>query len=763
MVRVRIGSSWRQDPRVRAALARGGPAADRAAAQAVDAVGLEVDGVDVAAGRAEGALVASVSDLGEALLRLLAGHPRAHVHFSDGGLELVLSRRGASALATVVSLARPARVLARDVEVELAELAEAVAEAAGGLAEQLAGLRPDAGEPSPARALRELAARLAAASPAPPAEPSSPSLGPAAAPSRRAGAPTCAFELRDDAGLIASYRGPGADLGSLLVPGRVVLRAADGRELVALPGPPFLVLRDLADFAGRLVDAVRRGEEAVEVELAGPGREAVIRLAADLREGTVAREGGRPLPGPPLLLARALLEAALDLCGAVAARNAAQADNPWLSELRVGAGERLAHLLELAAGDAPAREPTPLRAPRASRLPRAPLGPGRVRRTVFRRAFEADVGPPAGFGLARVKDLLVAAGEAAVLGLDPASGAERWRRPGASLAAASPGALILVGGGALAAVDPATGRERWARAVAGLPSVPQGIVRLHAGLALALAPGAAAALDPSTGEQAWTFAPPAAHALRAVAAGSLAVIATDAGFLYGLDAGTGRLAWRLRLPGPPASAPLRWGELCCVACATPLGGSLVALDAATGRRRFEAPLDAAPTGAPVPFAGLLAVPGLVAGDPVVAAVDPSGRLVWEDAPPLGAGPVTAAALPSGLLAAAGHGACVALDRAGGTRWSRAPADEHPTAAHAAPVVARGVALVAGEQVEALAVDDGEKLGEVPIAAPFRLLADAALRIWGIDAAGVVTAVRLETHLSLVPSAGRGGPGGGRTS
>src|ERR671930_2398939 len=108
MVRVRLGASWREDPTLRNALAQGGSAAEDAAARVVDALAIEVDGVDVAAGQAEGALVAGVMDLGEAALRLLGGAPRAQVHFSEGSLELLLRRCGTSVLRTIVALGRQA-------------------------------------------------------------------------------------------------------------------------------------------------------------------------------------------------------------------------------------------------------------------------------------------------------------------------------------------------------------------------------------------------------------------------------------------------------------------------------------------------------------------------------------------------------------------------------------------------------------------------------------------------------------------------------
>ena len=750
MVRVRLGSTWKQDPVLRSELGRGGTAAERAAERAVDALALEVDGVDVGAGRAEGALLASVEALGQAVLRLLAGGGRAQVHFSEGGVELVLGRRGSSAFLTVVALGRPARVLARDVEVDLSELAHAAREAAVALADDLAAcaLQPSKAG-MPIRSLRALARRLGAARPAPAPASTSPARGTLHRPRRRAGAPTCVFELRDDEGLLGSYRGPGADLGALLAGGRVILRASDGREVVAVSGPPFLVLRDLAAFAARLADAAHRREAVASASLAGPGRHATFRLEADLAAGTLSLDGGEPMPCPPLPLARALLEAAVDFCGVVAARNAWQADNGWLAELRTGAAERLAHVQELLAGDLVATEGAPVRRRRARRLPRAPLGPGRMRRLEFRRLWEADVGTPAGFGLATFGDQVVAAGAAGLVAFDARRGRERWRQPGVSKAFLSGGMLVTVSASHLASLDPATGRERWSRGLEDLPEGLRSVVRLAGGLTLVIAPGMATALDPGSGRTAWTFAPPASLELRAAALGPMAVLGSDTGFLYGIDATTGRTAWRLRLPGPLAAPPAAYRDACMALCATDLGGSLLAVDPSTGRRRFEVPFDVAPTGPMVSFAGLLGVAGVVAGDPVVTAIDPAGRLAWEDASPLGSGPIVLAALHAGVLAKTAQGACVALDRDGAVRWSHPRVALHPPPANVQPVVVRGVALVPGEQAEALDAASGKPLGQARLTAPVRLLADADLNAWGMDAEGVVTAVRLETHLSVV--------------
>ncbi|MFL5301000.1 MAG: PQQ-binding-like beta-propeller repeat protein [Anaeromyxobacteraceae bacterium] len=751
MVKVRLGTTWREDAAVRAALVRGGAPALEAEAAIVEALALEVDGVDVAGGLAEGALVAAVEGLASAALELLRGSGRAQVHFSEGGLELLLRRRGASALLTVVGLGRPARVLARDVEVELSELAVAVREATEGLAAELRALAPR-GEA--ARALAALAAQLADAEPGIVAGTASPLPRRERRREVRGDAPACAFEIHDDDELIGSYRGPGADLGSLLAPGRVTLRLADGRDVFTVEGAPFLLLRDLAAFGRRVADAVRRGDRRASAELAQPRRRGSLQLELDLRDATLAIGDAPPTTCAPLPLARALLEAALDFCGAVAARNPWQAENGWLAELRRSAAEEVLHVQELLAGDVFAEAGVEARARRPAALPRAPLGPGRMKHLAFRRTLALEVGPPAGFGLALARERLVAAGEKAVVAVDAARGGVAWRREGVRFAALAGGTAWLADAGRLSAVDVATGRERWSRPLSGLPEgAPRAIARLSGGLTLATSAGEVTALEPEAGRTAWRFAPPAARDLAVAALGPLALVGSGSGFLYALEP-SGALAWRVRLPGPLVAPPSPWGRLAVALCTTDRGGSLVAVDPTSGRRVFELPLDVTPTAAPLPFAGLLAIPAVVAGDPVVVAVDAAGRLAWEDAPPIGAGPVALGAAGALLLAKTARGTCVALGRDGDARWTHASEAAHPPAPNVAPVAARGVALVASEGVAALDLETGAVLATLAVTAPERLAADGDLRVWGMDAEGTVTGVRLETHLSVVAGARR---------
>jgi hypothetical protein len=750
VVHIRIGEGWKEDPRVRSALRSAGDASARGEAvrEIVDAVAIEVDGVDIAAGRAEGPVLGAAEALVRAVARLVAGGSQASVPFQDGAVELVIRRRGGSALLSIVTLSRPARVLARDVEVDLEGLAGAAREAADGLCHDLAEVEPlSAAAPSLRRLLRE-ASRLHV-DPAPAPGPALPTRARPHRPRRRRGAPVCAFELRDEDGLVPAYRGPGPDLGSLLAPGRVTLRGADGAEVFSAAGVPFLLFRDLSAAAGRLCAAVQAGEAILAAPLALSGRRATLRLEADLRLGTLSVNGGDSVPCPPLLLAQAFLEAALDFCGVVVARNARQAGNGYVAELRAEASDRLAHLRELLAGDlvgTPGRRVRPRPAPRA---PRAPLGPGRVRRVAFRRALEAEVGVPAGAGLFRAGGLAVACGASASLGIGPGAPAPRWRGPGAAWAALAGCDLLLAAGSRLSCLDAATGRRRWVRPLTELRgAAPRFAVSLSGGRAVLGLGGSALALDLATGRPVWRFDPPAAEASLAAGYGPLLVLAADTAVAYGLDA-DGRVAWRHRLPGPAVAPPVPSGDGCLLLCRTDLGGSLVALDPATGHRRWEAPLDFAPAGPPVPFAGLVAVAGTVAGDSVVAAVGPAGAPAWTAAPSLGAGLLALAPLSGGIAVKSAGGACAPLDRSGKPIWLLAREAANPPPGNLPPVAVRGVLLVPSEHVDALDEATGAPLGAAAAVAPASLLVDSDLSLHALDSEGLLTVLRLATHLSVV--------------
>jgi outer membrane protein assembly factor BamB len=759
MIRIRTGAAWRHDPGLRAALRGGAGAARAAAARAVvDAVALEVDGVDVAAGLAEGPLLPTLEALLRAVARVVAGAPHATVPFPDGEVELLIRRHGRAALLTVVSLGRPSRVVARDVEVELDALAAAALDASAALCRDLAELLPgaEAREARPLRAAARALRRtdrtvdwhLRAPAGAEDVRPSSATVGHPAARSpvaRRGEDISCTLDVPDEEALLAAYEGGRPDLGSLLGHGRVALRAG-GREVCALPGIPFLVVRDLGGAVDGIIRAVRAREPRCTVALGRLAHGATLAAEVDLARGTIALPGAGVLAFSALALAQALAEAQLELAREARSRNPRQAENAYVAELERGAAERLAQLAELAEGDRPAEAPIPTRAGRPRPVPQRPLGPGRLRRLAFRRTFRVEVGAPAGEGLFVAGGVATLAGASATAAVARATGALLWRAEGCAFAAAAGGALVVARGGTLAALSPRTGRLRWARPLPGAP--PTAAVALARGPVILVERGAATGLDPSSGRTLWRFEPPGAARLSAAGFGGVLVAGADTGILYGLDA-AGRVLWRLAAPGPITRPPLASAGLCLSLSAADPGTALLAVDPASGARRWEAPLDVAPGAAPCAWGRRIAVAGTVGGDPIVIALERSGASAWTVAPTLD-GPVAAAAAGALLVVRDAAGALAAIRRDGSTAWSRpAPAGQSAPGGPP-PAIARGTVIAAAaDGLQALDARSGELVGAIAAAPPARLAVDASLAVAAIDPDGQATGWRVGTHLSLL--------------
>jgi hypothetical protein len=58
-------------------------------------------------------------------------------------------------------------------------------------------------------------------------------------------------------------------------------------------------------------------------------------------------------------------------------------------------------------------------------------------------------------------------------------------------------------------------------------------------------------------------------------------------------------------------------------------------------------------------------------------------------------------------------------------------------------------VVPAEEVDLLDAATGQPVGRMPIHAPARLLVDAGLTAWALDAEGLVTGTRLLGHLSVL--------------
>ncbi len=744
MIRIRTGASWRHDPRVGALRRAGAPARAAAARALVDALSLEVDGVDIAAGRAEAPLLPSLEALLRAVARVVGGALHATVPFPDGEIELVIRRRDAMALLTVVALTRPTRLLARDVEVEVEALAAAALEASAAFARDLGEILPDAASRE-VRRLREAERHLRRTEPVQPRRPATvsrprpPRFGGRATPVR------CTLDLFDEDSLLGSYEGGRPDIGSLLVPGRLALVSAEGRELHPIEGIPFLALRDLGDAADALLAAARRGDARADVRLPGPVRAAPFTLAVDVAAARLAFPSG-DVACSAHDLARAFAEAAAEFGRVARARNPRQAENAYLTELEAAAAGRIAQAEELAGGEI-ASPPAPIhRSPGARAVPQRPLGPGRLRRLSFRRAWTIDAGAPAGEGLFTTGRLAVVAGAAATVSVERRTGVVRWRAAGCAFAAAVPGAVLVVRGMMLAALSPRTGRLLWSRRVPG--EIPSGACALARGPHLLAERGAVTALDPGSGRTLWRFEPPGAQRVVAAAFGGIAAIGADTGFLYGVDA-AGRTAWRLRAPGPVLRPPSAVAGMCLALAASDPGTALLAIEPGTGIRRFQAALDLVPSAQPLGWSRRIAVGGGIGGDPAVTALERTGAVAWTVAPAL-SGPATIAAAGALLVVRDRSGALVALRRDGQVSWSRAARPAHGPPGTAAPAVVRGTVLApVGDGLAALDARTGEIVGAVPGAAPAALSVDEALGIAAMDADGLAGGWRLATHLSVL--------------
>jgi outer membrane protein assembly factor BamB len=332
-----------------------------------------------------------------------------------------------------------------------------------------------------------------------------------------------------------------------------------------------------------------------------------------------------------------------------------------------------------------------------------------------------------------------------VAAVERTTGRVAWRAAGASFAAVLPGAAIVARGERLAALAIRSGRILWERALPG--GLPSGAVTLANGPLALAEPGAVTALDPASGRTLWRFAPPGVGRLAPAAHGGIVAAAADTGFLYGLDA-AGRLAWRVRAPGPLLYAPRFTAAGCLALAEAGTGSVLLAVEPASGVRLWETALDLVPAGPPRPWGARIALGGTVAGDPIVSVLQRGGAVAWTVAPPLAGAPVLAPAGPLLAVRDAGGG-LIALGSDGAARWSRAAPPGQRAPAAAEPASSRGALLVAGEGITCLDARNGEILGAIPGVAPVRLLVDEGLGIASLDADGIVNGFRLATHLSVV--------------
>lgn len=173
---------------------------------------------------------------------------------------------------------------------------------------------------------------------------------------------------------------------------------------------------------------------------------------------------------------------------------------------------------------------------------------------------------------------------------------------------------------------------------------------------LPLRDGTIAAMWLADGRPRWEIRAPVAHAL---ALGGELVFAATPQELIGIEAESGRIAWRVAAPGAAAAPAWRGGWL----VAGLAGGDLLAIRAADGRVMWRRPLSA-PLSRPVTIDGDRVYAPL--RDGAIAALDISnGATLWRTQLPAAAGVITAAG--DWLYAGCTDNFFYALDAADGNR------------------------------------------------------------------------------------------------
>jgi len=579
VIRIRPGRSWRLNPGYVGDLRALSPPRARTfdGGGILDVLGIEVDGVDIAAGVGEAEVLVAVDELLAALRQLASGSPAAQATVGRGPTELVLESRGGDVLVSLVTLAPPARVLTSGLLLDSARLWSAAASAARTVATDLLRISPVVAESPLLRRLRH-AGRQPPARRRPAVWPASEGRSFVARSGR--GIVRCEVQVPADAAARLADRAdvPDAPLAPLLGSGAIALRFT-GAPALQWEAPVYLALRNLVREAAALLQAWEAGDPAFRLHYGA------VEVSCDLTNDEVRAPGWRSAARvPPAMLALALAGAArayAEKAQRIAGRSSA-AEDP-LRDLRAAAARLARQCAELLSGEL-RRAPEVVAAPPAVQPPRAPPPPlsrGRIRRLVYRESWraKADERPaviwPCGAAIVTV-------GAHQVVGRDTASGKmvfqERCR-----LAVRATGSddLFISGSDFIARIDPATGDSRWRRRIStpsGMWSVPGGVVRAWPAGLERLADG---------GTQAWRSRLPVGSPDDVLhVEGVLAC--SGRGLLAAVDATEGRLLWKRRARVLALlAAP---GKIVAL-CAGPRPANvLLALEAASGRVVWERPL-----------------------------------------------------------------------------------------------------------------------------------------------------------------------------
>ena len=530
MIRIRPGRSWRHNPSYLRELREGKSGAD-----ILDVLGVEVDGVDIAAGVGEAQVLLAVAELAAALQHIAEGTAAAQATIGPGPTELVLEARGPDLLMTLVSLAPPARIVAGGLLVDAARMRAATLHAARELLLDLFAISPGATELPLARQLGDACALLSrrpqrSAAQWPVKEGRWVSSRTGARPSLELSVTPAAH-----ARLRARREVPHAPLAPHLGSGRLTLRQK-GAPGLTCEGPLFLLLRNLLQDAQALAEAWEAGERSFTLHFEPH------EMRCDLTTDELRVPGWRnPLQAPALRFAALAADGALAyarLCGRGPA-------DDYLSDLRDSAHRLLRHCRDVESGDL-RRAPETVAAP-PSRTPRqrpAPLAPGRVRRLVYREEWRSEAPDAERLILPADGPLLVERADS-LEARDPRTGEKLWSVPAMPGAVARGTDLFYAEpGDALVRLDLQTGEPRWKRRLRGAAH-PCRLWPIDGGVLRSL-PGEGLALVKDGGALGFRIRLAGGAPLSAALLEGEIVAALASGSIAGLDAGDGKALWKLR-------------------------------------------------------------------------------------------------------------------------------------------------------------------------------------------------------------------------
>ena len=735
MIRIRPGRSWRLNPGYLDELRALSPPGARSfdGGGILDVVGIEVDGVDIAAGVGEAEVLVAVDELLAALRHLGEGSAAAQATVGRGPTELVLEARGPDVLLSLVTLAPPARMLASGLLLDSGRLWSAAAAAARSLAADLVRI-------SPALVHSPLLRRLRGASPRPPAGRTGAPAWPHAegrsfvARSGR-GAVRCEVQVPAAAAARLADRTevPQAQLAPLLGSGAVALRFA-GAPALQSEGPVYLALRNLVREAEALVRAWEAGEPAFQLRFAS------IELTCDLTRDEVRAPGWRaPAAVAPAALALALAGAArayAEKAQKLAGRPV-ESDDP-LRDLRATAARLARHCAELASGEL-RRSPEVVAAPpppKAVRAPQPPLSHGRIRRLVYRQGWRAPAEERPG-AIWPSPGVVVTVGLHHAVGRDAASGRTLFEEPCRFAVRAWNGDDLFVSGAdSLARIDPLTGAARWRRrmpAAAELWALPGGVIR-------ASTSGLERFSD--AGTQAWRSRLPGGAPTEAIHAEGVLACA-GRGVLTALDAADGRPLWKRRVRVLAlASSPGRLVALCGGARPANL---LIAIDPHSGRVLWERPL---PQGSEAALCVWTDSALIVSGErrrELTAARLGDGTRRFSTALPF-PGHALLVADEQALIATGPGGAAARIDERGRIAWQLEPEGDSPAER---ALLQRGVALLRRGGVLLCETASGHELARLASGPPKLAAVADDMSVALLDEDDVLSFHRLATHLSVV--------------